>query len=161
MLHALELAEDLGKATGVITSVQFSHATPAAFVAHNISRNNYAVIAQEMIYDSAIDVIMGAGHPWYDANGLSKKTANTFKYVGGETTWNDLVFGTAEGDADGDGIADAWTLIQSLSEFQSLATGQTPKRVIGIAQVYQTLQQQREGDTDADPYVVPFIRLTD
>ena len=57
--HALELAEEKGKATGVVTSVEWSHATPAGFVAHNVSRNNYAEIAQEMIYDSAVDVIMG------------------------------------------------------------------------------------------------------
>ena len=40
-------AESKGKATGVVTSVEWSHATPAAFVAHNPSRNNYAQIARE------------------------------------------------------------------------------------------------------------------
>ena len=141
--NVLELAEDLGKATGVVTSVEWSHATPAAFVAHNISRNNYAEIAREMIYDSAIDVIMGCGHPWYDKNGvrLPDNSPNTFKYVGGEETWKDLVAGSAGGDADGHGRDDPWTLIQDLTEFQALAHGKTPKRVIGVAQVYQTLQQ--------------------
>jgi alkaline phosphatase len=155
--HALELAEEKGKSTGVITSVEFSHATPAAFVAHNVSRNNYAEIGQEMVYDSAVDVIMGCGHPWYDADGQPKSTPNTFKYVGGETTWDDLVAGTAGGDADGDGVDDPWVLIQTLAEFQALMSGPTPKRVIGVAQVYQTLQQGRSGDKSADPYVVPLI----
>jgi alkaline phosphatase len=82
---------------------------------------------------------------------------NTFKYVGGETTWNDLVAGTAGGDADGDGIADPWTLIEERAEFQALASGPTPKRLVGTAQVYQTLQQGRSGDAFADPYVVPMI----
>lgn len=147
--HALEYAEKLGKATGVVTSVEFSHATPAGFVAHNASRNNYAEIAQEMIYDSAVDVIMGAGHPWFDANGLSKSSPNTFKYVGGETTWDELVTGGEYGpggDADGDGNDDPWILIETLGEFQALASGPTPKRVIGIPQVYETLQQRRGGD---------------
>ena len=84
--HALERAELKGKATGVVTSVEFSDATPAGFVAHNESRNNYAEIAQEMVYDSAVDVIMGCGHPWFDADGKFKTTPNTFKYVGGEST---------------------------------------------------------------------------
>jgi alkaline phosphatase len=35
--------------------------------------------------------------------------------------------------------------------------GPTPKRVLGTAQVYQTLQQSRGGDQNADPYVVPLI----
>jgi len=155
--HALELAEEKGKATGVVTSVEWSHATPAGFVAHNVHRNNYAEIAEEMIYESAADVIMGAGHPWYDADGQLKDTPNTFKYVGGQTTWDALVAGTAGGDADGDGVADPWTLIQTRAEFQALMNGLTPKRVVGTAQVYETLQQGRSGDAFADPYVVPRI----
>ena len=157
LIHAMELAEERGMATGVITSVEWSHATPAAFVAHNVSRSNYTEIAQEMVYESAVDVIMGCGHPWYDADGNWKDIPNTFKYVGGETTWDDLVAGIAGGDADGDGIEDPWTLIETRSEFQSLMEGDTPERVIGIAQVYQTLQEGRSGDDKADPYVVPLI----
>ncbi len=44
-----ERAEQLGKATGVVTSVPFTHATPAAFVAHNTSRNRFGDIAAEML----------------------------------------------------------------------------------------------------------------
>jgi alkaline phosphatase len=69
LVHALERAEGLGKATGVVTSVQLSHATPAGFVAHNTYRSNYAAIANEMIYDSGADVVMGAGHPFWDDDG--------------------------------------------------------------------------------------------
>ena len=72
------------------------------------------------------------------------------------TTWNDLVAGTAGGDADGDGIADPWTLIEERAEFQALMSGPTPERVLGTAQVYQTLQYSRAGDSYADPYVVPL-----
>jgi len=153
--NGLELAEQKGKATGVVTSVEWSHATPAGFVAHNISRSNYAAIAQEMVNLSAAEVIMGAGHPWYDADGKLKATPNTYRYVGDKVTWDALVAGTAGGDADGDGIKDPWTLIQTRAEFQSMMSGPTPKRVLGTAQVYETLQQGRSGDAFADPYVVP------
>jgi alkaline phosphatase len=153
--NGLELAEEKGKATGVVTSVEWTHATPAGFVAHNANRNNYEALGIEMVNLSAAEVIMGAGHPWYDASGILKTTPNTFRYVGGQTTWDALVAGTAGGDADRDGIADPWTLIQTRSEFQSLMSGPTPKRVLGTAQVYETLQQGRSGDAFADPYVVP------
>jgi alkaline phosphatase len=103
---------------------------------------------------SAADVIMGAGHPWYDKDGLPKITPNTYKYVGGQVTWDALVAGTAGGDADGDGNPDPWTLIQERAEFQSLMSGPTPERVLGTAQVYETLQQARSGNAFADPYVV-------
>jgi alkaline phosphatase len=153
--NGLELAEQKGKATGVVTSVEWSHATPAGFVAHNISRNNYAAIAQEMVNTSAADVVMGAGHPCYTKDGVNNGCTNTYKYVGDQVTWDALVSGTAGGDADGDGSADPWNLIQTRAQFQALMSGPTPDRVLGTAQVFETLQQGRSGNALADPYVVP------
>lgn len=154
--NIIERAEELGKATGVVTTVQFSHATPAAFLAHNEQRSNYVEIAKEMILDSRVDVIMGTGHPYYEKNG-QPKTNGSFKYVGGEEVWTALVNGTVGNDADGDGINDAWILIQDRTDFQKMMIGTTPKRVIGIPKVANTLQQERDGDKNADPFVVPFI----
>lgn len=154
--HILQMLEEYGRSTGVVTTVEFSHATPAGFVAHNQSRNNYEDIAKEMIYDSAVDVIMGTGNPWFDDNGAPKTTPNNYRYVGGEPTWNELNAGTAGNDADGDGDADAWVLIQTQAEFQSLTQGATPERVIGVPQVYTTLQQARTGDALAAPFVTPL-----
>ena len=159
LYHVTQRAEELGMATGVITSVQWSHATPAGFVAHNPSRDNYEQIAREMINSSATDVVMGCGHPWYDNNGRPKTSPNTFKYVGGQETWDALVAGTAGAavDADHNGIMDdAWKLVQERAEFQALANGHTPKRVCGTAQSYTTLQQGRSGDGNAAPHVVPL-----
>jgi alkaline phosphatase len=152
----MQVAEAHGKATGVITSVAWSHATPAGFVAHNVSRDNYAEIASEMIRDSATDVIMGCGNPWFDDSGQPVGSPNTYKYVGGVDTWKALVDGTAASDADGDGDLDPWTLIQTRKDFQELAHGSTPDRVCGVAQVSNTLQQSRAGDGYADPFVLPL-----
>ena len=55
-----EQAISHGKSAGVVSSVPFSHATPAAFAAHNKNRNNYTEIAAEMV-GSDLSVIMGAG----------------------------------------------------------------------------------------------------
>ena len=152
--HLLERAEEMGKATGVVSSVQLSHATPAGFVAHNVSRNNYDQIAKEMILDSKIDVIMGCGNPMFNDNG--KPATMTYNYVGGKAVWDGLLAGKIQfdlngdgipdnslEDADGDGSPDAWTLVQELSEFRALMTGPTPKRVIGVPQAHTTLQQRR------------------
>ena len=57
--NVVEVYEQLGKATGVVSSVPFNHATPASFVAHNVNRDNYLALASEMIDDSATDVIDG------------------------------------------------------------------------------------------------------
>lgn len=151
--------EAQGKSTGVVTSVQFSHATPAAFVAHNKSRNEYAGIANEMLRDSATDVIMSAGHPDFNNNG-ELRTKKEYKYVGGEDTWTQVLDGTlAVSDANGDGIideADAWTVVESKEDFQNLQSDETPNRVLGIAQAATTLQQGRAGDAKADAFAVPF-----
>lgn len=60
-----EHAIDNGKSAGVVSSVPFNHATPAAWAAHNDDRNDFHAMADEMI-GGDLDVIMGAGHPLYD-----------------------------------------------------------------------------------------------
>ncbi len=166
--NVLEAAEELGKATGVVTSVEFSHATPAGFVAHNAYRDDYAEIAKEMIYRSPLEVIMGCGHPLYSNDGRSlfkpgrdyegATLSYDYRYVGGYNAWTDLSDGRATGaDSDNDGTPDEWTVIETRADFQSLAAvSAPPRRVIGVARVYTTLQQARGGNSQAAPFVVPF-----
>ncbi len=150
--NVLEAAEEQGKSTGVVTSVPISHATPASFVAHNVNRDDYGGIAQEMINLSAAEVIMGAGNPWYDEDGVLMAFP-VYDYID-KATWDALAAGTAGDDADGDGDTDPWTLIQTRTEFQALMQGSTPGRVIGIAPVHSSLQVMRSGDPFADPNAV-------
>lgn len=156
----LEGAEEIGLSTGVVTSVPFAHATPAAFSAHNVLRSNYEEIAREQINVSALEVIMGCGHPLYDNNGDLLEEAD-FKYVGDENSWNKLKSGKAGADADNDGIADPWTLIQEPGEFRKLMKGDTPKRVLGVPKVRKTLQAYRNSPDDNydddQPFEVPFL----
>ena len=60
-----EHAIDNGKSAGVVSSVPFNYATPAAWAAHNDDRNDFHAMADEMI-GGDLDVIMGAGPPLYD-----------------------------------------------------------------------------------------------
>ena len=130
----VEYAAEKGKATGVVTSVEFSHATPAGMYAHNISRNNYAEIANEML-NGPFNVIMGAGNPRYDDNGKYQFTPKTYNYVGGEATWNALRGNSHPGN---------YSLIESKTAFEALATASTtPGRVVGVPEVHTTLQQSR------------------
>lgn len=143
LYNIVQIADDYGKATGVVTSVELSHATPATMVAHNASRNNYAQIALEM-YASDLDVIMGTGNPEFDSNG-APATKST-KYVGGDTAWAQL-------KDPADGVYDDWTLIQTKADFEALANGTfTPAtdRLLGVPQVYSTLQYDRNSTKDRD-----------
>jgi len=63
-------------AIGVVTTVPFSHATPAGFVSHNVSRNNYKAIAKEIITEVKPEVVIGGGHP--DFNSATVKPDNTY-----------------------------------------------------------------------------------
>ncbi len=57
---AEKLKEQLGYKIGIVTSVNLNHATPAAFYAHQPSRNNYYQISQELIA-SGFDYFAGGG----------------------------------------------------------------------------------------------------
>ncbi|ASK61147.1 alkaline phosphatase [Virgibacillus phasianinus] len=67
----LEAAKKNGMATGLVATSQINHATPAAFGAHDVSRNNYNDIADdyfdEMINGKhKVDVMLGGGTDYFD-----------------------------------------------------------------------------------------------
>jgi len=56
----LEAARLSGRATGIISTSEFMHATPADFSAHDQSRANYDNITEQIVYNK-LDVILGGG----------------------------------------------------------------------------------------------------
>lgn len=134
--------------TGLVTTVQISHATPASMVAHNKSRKNYPEIAREMIENSALDVLVGAGHPLYndDAN-LVVDSLQNFEFVGGVDLWKKLTTQTAK-HKDGR----TWKFYDKNSQIDSLSTGkisaQTPLLI--VPQVRETLQMNRAAHIKAN-----------
>ena len=102
-LSIAEIAKAHGKSTGVITTVQWSDATPAGLGgAHNVNRNNHAQIANEMLGGGWLDVIMGGGNPDFDNNGrrLPADAKRDYQWVGGEDTWKALKQGKTRLEAD-------------------------------------------------------------
>ncbi len=135
-----EMAMDLELSAGAVASVMVSHATPAAVIAHNVSRNNYAEIFNEMVA-SDLDVIMGAGHPHYDNSG-DEADETDYQFVGGEETY------TAMREASG---LNGFEYIDTKKAFNALAAGESlPARIVGIARAGATLQAAREGLGRAD-----------
>lgn len=140
-----ERAHALGKSAGVVSSVPYSHATPAAFSAHNESRNNYHDIAHQQVTGD-LEVVMGAGHPLYsDDNELLAE--GDFSYIS-EEDWNAL----ADGETDR-------TLVETNEDFEALTAGDTPESIFGVAQVASTLQQGRS-DSAALNDVVDLPTMT-
>lgn len=125
-----------GKSVGVVTSVEWSDATPAAMIAHNVNRDNRTQVAREMVERSAATVIMGACHPWYDGAGKRRTQMGDASWVGeGEIftkpheTWNGI------------------RLIETKADFNRLAQGTLDmkgcQRLIGTAQVADGIQVSR------------------
>ncbi len=131
-----EIAKALGKSTGIVTSVEWCDATPAAFgAAHNSSRSNKRDIASEMLNSGQLDLIMGVGHPRYDRNGTPRESRDShYDVVGGQYQWELIQSGRH---------ARGWKLVETRAEFEALMSGPTPARVLGVPRVSGTLQQER------------------
>lgn len=57
----LELMYDKGKTTAVVVTSYITHATPAAFLAKNISRHNYEEIAEDIAGNEKVGLLIGGG----------------------------------------------------------------------------------------------------
>ena len=71
----VEAAEIDGMATGLITTTRLTHATPAAFAAHNISRDNENEIAEDYV-DSDVDFLAGGGVRHFIPQSMVAKNAD-------------------------------------------------------------------------------------
>lgn len=73
----IEMAEEKGLATGMITTTRLTHATPAVFASHNASRNNEDEIAVDYL-NSGVEFLAGGGYrhfaPENWVGGKSKRT---------------------------------------------------------------------------------------
>jgi alkaline phosphatase len=126
--NIIEKFHEKGKKAGIVTSVQFSHATPAAFGAHNVNRKNYLAIAEEMVRVVQPEVIMGAGHPGYD--GYGQPVPPQYKYISSD----DYRFLSREG------AAGPYALVEKQEDFLGLLEGIPPGRVFGLVQNSQGLR---------------------
>ena len=62
----LESAEENGLSTGLVATSSITHATPAAFIAHQISREENLLIAGDFI-ESGIDIFIGGGKEFFNS----------------------------------------------------------------------------------------------
>lgn len=147
-------AKAQGKATGVVTSVPFSHATPGAYGAQNVSRKNYQAIARQMLNEGTLDLIMGMGGPGYNVNGTPcGQLARNESEIGCDSPheylakddWQKLSVGKIVPK----GFDRPWTLIRDKADFEAMAAGEQTYEspLIGLPNVANngTLQQGREG----------------
>ncbi|MHC4985560.1 MAG: alkaline phosphatase [Planctomycetota bacterium] len=73
---ALESYQATGRATGLVTTTYMTHATPAAYGAHEPSRGNLSQIANDYLTQTQPNILFGGG-----ANGMSTGAATTAGYT--------------------------------------------------------------------------------
>jgi alkaline phosphatase len=151
----VDFAHAAGKATGLVTSVPFNHATPAAAVVKTQYRRNQGEKARQMVY-SDVDVIMGCGHPYFDQNGLAKERSDFTIWQRNDSDYLPDENGQALFDLVRNGFR-ARRFIDAKQDFEDLADGDgryrngpMPRRVFGLAPVARTLQYDRKVD-DGNP----------
>ena len=91
----LQVAKERGMHTGLVSTSQINHATPASFAAHNESRRYYNEIADDY-YDVKIagklpvDILLGGGVEYFDRS--DRNLIKEFKKAGYQYTseWNKL-----------------------------------------------------------------------
>lgn len=166
-----QLAREMGKYTGVVTSVPFSHATPAAFGAQQESRKQYHEIARQMLSQGTLNLIMGTGAPGYNVNGTDcgalapresdKGCEEPHEYLAA-SDWEKLQAGHFKPG----GSEKPWQVIRDRQDFEALATdGKLPDApLIGLPKVAGngTLQQGREarvlGRDSANPSGIAYVK---
>jgi len=77
----LEIAEDHGLFTGLVSTSSITHATPASFIAHQVNRDMYEEIAGDFI-DTEVEVIIGGGRKHFTDREDGRNLLNEFQNVG-------------------------------------------------------------------------------
>ena len=90
MTTVLEVAEEQGMSTGIVSTTRVTHATPACFMAHTSSRNTEYNIAQQVL-ESGVDVALGGGATFF--SGLDPAAAG---YTVVDTTSELMNIGTGK-----------------------------------------------------------------
>ncbi len=83
----LKVAERHGMATGLVATSTITHATPAAFIANDTSRNNYEAIAADFLLTD-IDVFIGGGLDHFTKRADGKDLTKEFEANGYTVTRN-------------------------------------------------------------------------
>jgi alkaline phosphatase len=139
----IELAQKSGMKTGVVTTVQFCHATPAGFSAHNENRNNYSQLAHDMIYNISPDVIIGAGNP--DVVGTTPK----YDYIT-KLDWEELKNGKT-----------SYQMISSREDFVKYSKEKSDKKIFGMYLNQQQLPYCNADMSGVDKKVPTLVEITE
>lgn len=136
------LAQQAGMKVGIITSVPFFDATPAAFGAHTAGRGNAKEITHEMLMVTQPDVLMGGGNP------DSAAPEQAFGAIS-EEDWEAIKAGRTP-----------YRLVQDRADFQALIAQPTGEKVLGLFRNSYALTARNADGKSADPKLPTLAEMT-
>jgi alkaline phosphatase len=74
----LEIAEQMGKSTGLVTDMGITHATPAGFAAHQTHRSKQDRIALDLL-EAEVDVMLAGGLEWWIPQEANDPNSETYR----------------------------------------------------------------------------------
>jgi alkaline phosphatase len=81
----LEIAKELNKSTGLVTTTSIQHATPASFMTHVLNRNNYDEITRQIVEEANVDILLGGGLEDFSTPQLEEMKSNGYSFVENKT----------------------------------------------------------------------------
>ncbi|MFW9938528.1 MAG: alkaline phosphatase, partial [Candidatus Thorarchaeota archaeon] len=81
----LEMAQEKGKSSGIVSTTEVTHATPAAFMTHVTSRYQTSEIARQIVEESGVDIIMGGGKVYFNSQQINEMQINGYQIVENKT----------------------------------------------------------------------------
>ena len=117
LVTILETAKSKGMSTGLVTTTQVSHATPAAFASHVESRNMMTEIARQLL-STDVDVLLGGGEDEF----LPVSEVGRYPEVGERTDNRNLI---------SESILNGYVYVSNEAEF-SLVDVNNIEKLIGL-----------------------------
>ncbi len=97
LFSSLYYAAQNGKATGIVVTSPLTHATPASFYAHRISRHMYEEIATDLL-SADIDVMIGGGRKHFENRTDNQNLSEKFREKGYEVLYSEAEFLASKSD---------------------------------------------------------------
>ncbi len=148
----LELMQQAGRATGLVTTCQLTDATPAAFGAHVPHRSDQSEIARQFIHETRVDVLLGGGGAyWYPLG-----EANPFSDPEPLRAMSRGTAGRLAEDAQDRG----YQLVTSPRDLAGVAGSADVRRVLGLFAGQELFVQSEEGKGDLYDPAVSLAEMT-
>lgn len=168
----LDIARDMGKSTGMVTTARITHATPAAFGASSESRGNWNDIATDYILESRPDILLGGGlRYWLDDQAAEYPRFVTNPAEDSRRVVDRLVKqGLTEGEAKADdGLLDdaaqqGYTVIhtsQELAGLEMTVLFREGKKLLGLfALSHMAYEYEREDKAAHEPHLATMTKAS-